>query len=105
MLVLVLVSLRVLHPLCTLLERRLLLLELVILHKVEGARHACCCGDTHDREFGFWLCGLGHFFSMDGFLDGERGRGCAGFVMVVFLEDCRDVRVYKSPIYYSNLRE
>ena len=97
-LVLVLLSLGVLHPLRTLLERRLLLLELVILHKVEGARHACCHGDTHDREFGLWLCGLGQFFSMDGFLNRERGRRCAGFVMVVFLEDCGDVRVYKRQI-------
>ncbi len=98
MLVLVLLLLLlvgVLHPLCTLLERRLLL-ELVILHKVEGARHACCYGDTHDREFWLWLCGLDWFFGMDGFVRGERGRRRAGFGNEVFLEDCGDVRVYKS---------
>jgi hypothetical protein len=93
-LVLVLV-LGVLYPLCTLLERRLLLLELVILHKVEGARHACCNGDTHDKGFGRWLCGLDRFFWMGRFVGGHRGHGRMGFGAVMFLEDCGEVRVYK----------
>ena len=99
-LLLLVLSLWVLHPLCTLLQW-CMLLELVILHRVEGAPHACCYGDTRDGEFKLWPCGLGRFFSMGGFLSEERGGGGAGFVIVASIKDCGDVRVYERPYYYT----
>ena len=90
---LVVLVLGVLHPLCTLLER-CLLLELVILHKVEGARHACCYGDTHNEGFWLWLWDFGRFFWLGRFVNRDRGHGRRGFGAEVFLEDCGDVRVY-----------
>ena len=64
----------VLHTLCTLLERRLLL-RLIILHKVEGARYACCYVGTHNEGFWLWLCGLGRFLCVGWFVNRDRGHG------------------------------